>query len=151
LDTDGDGSPDIPWQRLLLTIDCTSKPGGRCNALRGAVLVDVLWMFQQVNVTQLDDEAPWKMQRTNTDGTTTTWNAMDADDITDPNDGQQRWDSFANAFHLLDSDGNPYHGKTLRSTMHPTVCRRTPSVGPEVSIAVSVRTRRCLCFSGLQR
>jgi len=79
LDTDGDGQPDTPWEWVLPVIDCTTKTSGQCeNWLMGAVAVEVLWIFPELNCNQLDDEAPWKMTRVVDDeGTTFTWNATD--------------------------------------------------------------------------
>jgi hypothetical protein len=106
LDTDGDGRPDKPWKMLLPVIDCTTKPGGRCNMLVGAVLVDVLWIFDDTtNTNKLNRDAPWSMTRTGPDGALITWNARTDPDITDVNDGQQRWNEFVKAFNLKEPDG----------------------------------------------
>ena len=107
LDADGDGFPDRPWQWLLPVIDCSiSKPNG-CNPLVGAVLVDVLWMFDE-NSKKLDDSAPQAMTRVDSQGVQVSWNYLTAVDVINKDlksNGLERWQSFVNFFNLKEPDG----------------------------------------------
>lgn len=107
LDTDADGFPDQPWKWLLPVIDCSiSKPNG-CNPLVGAVLVDVLWMFDE-NSKKLDDAAPRSMTRADSEGNTVSWNYLTATDVPNKDlktNGLERWQSFVSFFDLKEPDG----------------------------------------------
>ena len=98
-------------------IDCDTKPGGRCNNLLGAVAVEVLWMFDDTtNINKLNQDAPWHMDRVDDDDVVIqSWDAKTAKDVTDPFNGEQRWNSFVKAFNLQNPDGSPasWADKTL--------------------------------------
>jgi hypothetical protein len=124
LDTDGDGHPDKPLTWRLPVIDCSVKPGGRCNSLIGAIQVDVLWMLNDTtNLSKLDEDAPWSMSRTGPNGQQVRWdartntcvNCAKVVPVTDPNNGLQRWSSFVAAFNLRNADGTPaaWRAKTI--------------------------------------
>jgi hypothetical protein len=94
LDLDGDGLPDRTWNWRLPVIDCTTKPGGRCNTVLGAVDVEILWIIDKEN--KINQDAPRQMTRSNGQ----TWSNNSAN-------GQVRWNSFVAAFNLQEPDGSP--------------------------------------------
>lgn len=112
-----DKQPDTPWKWILPVVDCTGGFTGQCNRVLGAVQVDVLWMFNSTSsVGALDTDAPRKMTRTGADGTVKDWDAAALacnltgnapGCITDPNNGEQRWNSFVQTFDLRQDDGSP--------------------------------------------
>ncbi len=79
-----------PWEITLPVIACNDDgPIGNCNTPKGAVTVNLLWMTGT-------GQPKWKDAPT----VMGDWDASQADDITDVNDGEQRWVSFVNHFNL---------------------------------------------------
>jgi hypothetical protein len=105
------------WVLTLPTLDCVGNNIAPCSDLVGAVNVDVVW----VQKGQPDDSVPCNETQQNkiekaapcrmddwiaTSGTgLTTVDPVTGDPVTDPVDGNARWDSFADHFNLRTGTG----------------------------------------------
>lgn len=76
------------WNMTLPVIDCSDGNVGPCNALVGAVNVNVVWMVNQAN--NINADAPYQMGD---------WSSADSN-------GVNRWDSFVAHFNLRKPDGS---------------------------------------------
>jgi hypothetical protein len=88
-DTDGNGTPDEPWELTLPVIDCPGNNVSNCAELLGAVTLVVVWITEAG--TPDWDDAPTQMG---------TWSNNDSD-------GSVRWDSFVTYFNLKNADDEP--------------------------------------------
>jgi Flp pilus assembly protein TadG len=106
-DKNNDGIHEIPWKITLPVIQCcatqsgsltTCNNPGPCNPLKGAVVVEIIWM-QDKNDSKYE-EVPFQL---------VDWSS------TEP-DGAKRWNELANHFKLKGRDGvstAPYVQKTM--------------------------------------
>jgi Flp pilus assembly protein TadG len=106
-DKNKDGIHEIPWKITLPVIQCcatqsesltTCNNPGPCNPLKGAVVVEIVWM-QDKNDSKYE-EVPFHL---------IDWSS------TEP-DGAKRWNELANHFQLKGRDGvsaAPYVQKTM--------------------------------------
>lgn len=92
----------VSWEITLPVIECpeTGPVTTTCGLLIGAVKVNVVWMTGS-------GEDP---QYNNAPETVDDWSAATAEDVSDPSDGEQRWDSFVTHFNL---ETNEYKKKTI--------------------------------------
>lgn len=112
-DRNNDGIPDRPWAMALPVIDCPGGAVGNCSDLRGAVVVNVVW------ITRNDKNQMKEVPRLMGD-----WPPV-GDPLRDPaggdypkcvGTGQQCWDSFVDYFNLKDILNNSdafYEDKTI--------------------------------------
>jgi Flp pilus assembly protein TadG len=94
----GDGIPDQPWALVMPVVDCPGNNVGNCSEVKGAVTVNVVWIFvkEPNNIAEAScAEIPCKMGE---------W-PEDEDSISD--NGQERWDSFVQYFALKNADDQP--------------------------------------------
>ncbi|MFO0752428.1 MAG: pilus assembly protein TadG-related protein [Thermodesulfovibrionales bacterium] len=91
IDTNSDGTPDMPWKLTLVVVECNDSNPGPCNKVVGAVTVDVLWITDSGSDPHLN-RVPRKME-----------------DWTCPRtkSGQTCWNEFVEKYTLRDKDGNP--------------------------------------------
>lgn len=119
-DTDGDGIPDRVWPMTLPVIQCcddSDPPNcnnpGPCNIVRGAVVVNIVWIQRQ-NDPHYND-VPRRME------------GWDGSGISD---GRARWNSFASYFRLQNADGS------TATYMSPTIYF-LPDCNPHVPTGTS--------------